>query len=77
MAKNLPASSGDSGLIPGSEKSPGEGNSNPLQYSCLAKEPSGATDLGMAKELNTTEQLNNKILDFKELYLLWNHLFIY
>ena len=23
------------GLIPGSERSPGEGNSNPLQYSCL------------------------------------------
>ena len=26
---------GDSGLIPGSERSPGEGNGNPLQYSCL------------------------------------------
>ena len=27
--------SGDVGLIPGSGKSPGEGNSNLLQYSCL------------------------------------------
>ena len=26
---------GDSGLIPGLERSPGEGNSHPLQYSCL------------------------------------------
>ena len=26
---------GDLGLIPGSERSPGEGNDNPLQYSCL------------------------------------------
>ena len=26
---------GDPGSIPGSERSPGEGNSNPLQYSCL------------------------------------------
>ena len=26
---------GDSGSIPGSERSPGEGNGNPLQYSCL------------------------------------------
>ena len=26
---------GDPGLIPGSERSLGEGNSNPLQYSCL------------------------------------------
>ena len=27
--------SGDSGSIPGSGRSPGEGNGNPLQYSCL------------------------------------------
>jgi len=26
---------GDSGLIPGSGRSPGEGNGSPLQYSCL------------------------------------------
>ena len=26
---------GDPGLIPGSERSPGERNSNPFQYSCL------------------------------------------
>ena len=31
---NLPAHAGDSGLIPGSGRSPGEGNGNPLQYSC-------------------------------------------
>ena len=28
---------GASGLIPGSGRSPGEGNSNPLQYSCLGR----------------------------------------
>ena len=34
--KNLPAiQTGDVGLIPGLERSPGEGNGNPLQYSCL------------------------------------------
>ena len=32
---NLPANAGDPGLIPGSQRSPGEGNGNPLQYSCL------------------------------------------
>ena len=32
---NLPASAGDAGLIPGLGRSPGEGNGNPLQYSCL------------------------------------------
>ena len=26
---------GDLGLVPGLERSPGEGNGNPLQYSCL------------------------------------------
>ena len=38
VAKNLPASEGgirDTGPIPGSGRSPGEGNGNPLQYSCL------------------------------------------
>ena len=30
---------GDSGSIPGSGRSPGEGNDNPLQYSCLEKNP--------------------------------------
>ena len=33
--KNLPANAGDAGSIRGSGKSPGEGNGNPLQYSCL------------------------------------------
>ena len=38
VVKNLLASAeaaGEVGLIPGSGRSPGEGNSNPLQYSCL------------------------------------------
>ena len=35
MVKNPPANAGDVGLIPGSGRSPGEGNGNPLQYSCL------------------------------------------
>ena len=35
LVKNLPASAGDSGSIPGLGKSPGGGNGNPLQYSCL------------------------------------------
>ena len=29
------SNAGDPGLIPGSGRSPGEGNGNPLQYSCL------------------------------------------
>ena len=35
MVKNLPASVEDSGSILGSGRSPGGGNGNPLQHSCL------------------------------------------
>ena len=35
VIKNLPASAGDVGSIPGLGRSPGEGNGNPLQYPCL------------------------------------------
>ena len=38
MVKNLPAKAGDlrdMGLIPGSGRSPGGGQGNPLPYSCL------------------------------------------
>ena len=35
MVKNLPASAGNLGLIPGWVRSPGEGRGNPLQYSGL------------------------------------------
>ena len=45
MVKNLPASAGDMSSIPGSGRSPEEGNGNPLQYSCLrnpwTEEPGG------------------------------------
>ena len=35
VVKNLPANAEDAGSIPGSGRSPGGGNGNPLQYSCL------------------------------------------
>ena len=40
MVKNVPANAGcarDGGSIPGWRRSPGVGNDNPLQYSCLKK----------------------------------------
>ena len=51
--KNLPANAGDVGLIPGLGRSPGEGNGNAFQYSCLGN-PMGrgtwqATVHGVAK----------------------------
>ena len=35
VVKNLTANAGDTGLILGKGRSPGEGNGYPLQYSCL------------------------------------------
>ena len=46
QVKNLPAPSGDSGLIPGSGRSPGEGNGNSLQYACQGN-PMGRGGLSM------------------------------
>ena len=56
--KNLPANEGDEGSISGSGRSPGEGNSSPLQYSCLGNPMDGgawqATVHGGHKESDTT-----------------------
>ena len=50
---------GDLGSIPGSGRSPGEGNGNPLQYSCLENPiDGGAWCPWGCKELDTTEQLH-------------------
>ena len=35
VGKESACNAGDLGLIPGSGRSPGEGNGNPLQYSCV------------------------------------------
>ena len=44
VVKNMPANAGDSGLISGLGRSPGGGNDNPLQYSCLGN-PTGQRSL--------------------------------
>ena len=69
LVKKLPASSGDTadiGSVPGSGRSPGEGNGNPLQYSCLEnsmdREAWLATVHGITKswaQLNTHAQIQN------------------
>ena len=41
VVKNPPANIGDTGSIPGWGRSPGEGNDNPLQYSCLGNPKDG------------------------------------
>ena len=60
--KNPPANAGDMGSIPGSGRS-GEGNGNPLQYSCLGNPMDRgawqATAHGVTQYLDMTEQINN------------------
>ena len=59
VAEDLPAKARDAGWIPGSERSPGKGNGNLLQYSCLKNPIDGgpwrAIVHGVAKELHMTE----------------------
>ena len=61
VVKNSPANAGDKGLIPESGRSPGEGNGNPLQYSCLGNPMDRRTLMGQCpwnrKESDMTEQL--------------------
>ena len=53
MVKNLPTNAGDMGLIPVLGRGPGEGNDNPLQYSCLeipwTEEPGRLQSMGLQK----------------------------
>ena len=59
MIKNQPAIAGYTGSIPGSGRSPGVGNGNPLQFSCLGNPMDrGAWQAavhGGHKESDTTE----------------------
>ena len=58
VVKNPPTNAGDMGLIPGSRRSPGEGNGNSFQYSCLGNPMDRgawqATVHRVAKESDTT-----------------------
>ena len=61
VVKYLPANSGDTGLIPGSGRSPGGGNGNPLQYSCLEKSH-GQRSLVVCKESDMIEYMHMHLL---------------
>ena len=68
--KNLPANAGDvrdTGWIPGSGRSPGRGNGNPLHYSCLENPMDrGAMGLQRARHNWVTE-----VYTFR--YIGWHH----
>ena len=60
MVKNPPTNAGDTGSVPGWRRSPGEGNGNPIQYSCLGNPMDRgawwATVHGVAVELELTQE---------------------
>ena len=70
IVKNLPADARDVGSILGSGRSPGEGNGNPFQYSCLqnpmdreTRQPTvleGAEKLDMTKQLSLSQKMSNQ-----------------
>ena len=72
VVKNPPANAGDVGLIPGSGRSPGEGNGIPLQYSCLGnpmdREAWWAIVHGVAKSWTGPKHLNTHNV----FVLVWN-----
>ena len=53
--KESACNAGDAGSIPGLERSPGEGNGNPLQYSCLGNPMDRGAWQATIHESNTTE----------------------
>ena len=64
VVKNLPANARDTGLIPGLGRSPGDGNGNPFQHSCLEdptdrEGPGGLQSMGSQRvghDLTTKQQ---------------------
>ena len=58
VVKNTPTNAGDTGLIHSSGRFPGEGNGNPLHYSCLENPTDRgawrAIVYGVTKESDTT-----------------------
>ena len=54
VVKNSPTNEGDLGSVPEWGRSPGEGNGNPLQYSCLENPIAGERG---SRESDTTEDL--------------------
>ena len=62
-SKELPANAGDAGLIPGLGRFSGEGNGNPLQYSCLGnsmtEEPGQLQSIG-SQRVRRDSTLHNR-----------------
>ena len=77
VVKNPPANAGDTGSSPGPGRSPGGGNSYPLQFSCLWKPIDRgawwATVLGVTKSQTrlSTHKIRRRIQGLKSTMTLW------
>ena len=85
MVKNPPVNAGDTGSIPGLGRSPGEGNGNPLQYSCMGhsmkRGTQQATVHGVAKrvgqDLATNQQQQYTLTHLKDVRVVYKALYIF
>ena len=70
MVKNLPANSGDIGLIPGWGRSPGEGNGNLLQFLAWetpwTEEPGRLQSMGSQSQKGLSDYNNNNKINSTE-----------
>ena len=75
VVKNVPANAGDAVSIPGLDGSPGEGNGNPLQYSCLGNPMDRgawrATAHGVTKSGTRLGNYTVTIILFEEFQTFW------
>ena len=76
--KNLPTNGGDMGSIPRSGSSPGEGNDDPLHYSCL-RNPMNFEEHGELQSMGwqkswiwLSEKKNNKNIYIFQIFVLGN-----
>ena len=70
MVKNPPANTGETSSIPGSQRSPGGGNDNPLHYPCLRNlmdrgahgvtEESNEIEHTCTRTFNSIKHINNR-----------------
>ena len=71
VGKESACSAGDTDSTPGSGRSPGKGNGNPLQYSCLEKSHGQRSLVGCSpwghKESGMTERLTVSVSEFKKI----------
>ena len=71
--KNPPTNAGDVGLFPGSGRSSGGGNGNPLQYSCLGNPMDRGgwwATVHEVSKLGTVEHAHNSVNTYRHTYFM-------